>query len=56
MYEDVFVELQEKYGDIEEMNICDNICGHLLGNIYCKFYDDEDADKAMADLNNRWFA
>ena len=33
----VFWELEEKYGEIEEMNICDNLGDHLVGNVYCKF-------------------
>uniref|UniRef100_A0A8C9H3K3 U2 small nuclear RNA auxiliary factor 1 like 4 n=1 Tax=Piliocolobus tephrosceles TaxID=591936 RepID=A0A8C9H3K3_9PRIM len=33
---EVFTELQEKYGEIEEMNVCDNLGDHLVGNIYVK--------------------
>ncbi|XP_074593883.1 splicing factor U2AF 26 kDa subunit-like [Brevipalpus obovatus] len=55
-FEDVFVELDDKYGEIEEMNICDNLGDHLVGNVYVKFRREEDADKAVRDLNNRWFA
>uniref|UniRef100_T1IP79 Splicing factor U2af 38 kDa subunit n=1 Tax=Strigamia maritima TaxID=126957 RepID=T1IP79_STRMM len=54
-FEDVFVELEDKYGEIEEMNICDNLGDHLVGNVYVKFRREEDADKAVADTNNRWF-
>jgi len=54
-FEDVFVELEEKYGEIEEMNVCDNLGDHLVGNVYIKFRYEEDAEKAVADLNNRWF-
>lgn len=25
-----------KYGEIEEMNVCDNLGDHLVGNIYVK--------------------
>ncbi|KAK8783677.1 U2 small nuclear riboprotein auxiliary factor 38 isoform X1 [Amblyomma americanum] len=55
-FEDVFVELEDKYGEIEEMNVCDNLGDHLVGNVYVKFRREEDAEKAVADLNNRWFA
>ncbi|GBM37824.1 Splicing factor U2af subunit [Araneus ventricosus] len=110
-YEDVFVELEEKYGDIEEMIVCDNLGDHLVGNVYVKFmvfsnfhdgfvlvfitcffptnfvlnqlvtlqkdlnyspvlskwsymensafaqfYREEDAEKAVENLNSRWFA
>ena len=50
------MELNEKYGEVEEMNICDNLGDHLIGNVYVKFADEESAEKAMNDLNNRWFA
>ncbi|KAI1283720.1 Splicing factor U2af 38 kDa subunit [Halotydeus destructor] len=55
-FEDVFVELEDKYGEIEEMNVCDNLGDHLVGNVYVKFRKEEDADKSVRDLNNRWFA
>lgn len=54
-FEDVFLELEEKYGEIEEMNVCDNLGDHLVGNVYVKFKYEEDAEKAMNDVNNRWF-
>jgi splicing factor U2AF subunit len=54
-FEEIFVELEEKYGKIEEMNVCDNLGDHLVGNVYIKFYSEEDAEKAVNELNNRWF-
>merc|ERR1712121_194867 len=54
-FEDVFLELEEKYGEIEEMNVCDNLGDHLVGNVYVKFKFEEDAEKAMVDVNNRWY-
>jgi splicing factor U2AF subunit len=44
-----------RYGEVEEMNVCDNLGDHLVGNVYIKFRYEEDAAKAVADLNNRWF-
>ncbi|KAL7053966.1 hypothetical protein AAHC03_026684 [Spirometra sp. Aus1] len=35
-FEEVFVECEEKYGEIEEMNVCDNLGDHLVGNVYIK--------------------
>ncbi len=35
-FEDVFVECEDRYGPIEEMNICDNLGDHLVGNVYIK--------------------
>ena len=40
---------------MEEMNVCDNLGDHLVGNVYIKFRREEDAARAVADLNNRWF-
>lgn len=54
-FEEVFTELQEKYGEIEEMNICDNLGDHLVGNVYVKFRYEETAERAVNELNNRWF-
>ncbi|KAF0287907.1 Splicing factor U2af subunit [Amphibalanus amphitrite] len=54
-FEDVFVECETKYGEIEEMNVCDNLGDHLVGNVYIKFRREEDAEKAVEDLKNRWF-
>ena len=54
-FEEVFTELEDKYGEIEEMNVCDNVGEHLVGNVYVKFCHEEDAEKCVEDLNNRWF-
>ncbi|XP_064651319.1 splicing factor U2AF 26 kDa subunit-like isoform X2 [Lineus longissimus] len=54
-FEEVFVELEDKYGEIEEMNVCDNLGDHLVGNVYVKFRYEEDAEKSVQGLNNRWF-
>ena len=40
-FEDCFVEAEEKYGEIEEMNVCDNLGDHLVSktstyNIFLK--------------------
>ncbi|CAL1545394.1 unnamed protein product [Lymnaea stagnalis] len=54
-FEEIFVELEDKYGEIEEMNVCDNLGDHLVGNVYVRFHKEEDAEKAVGELNNRWF-
>ncbi|KAA6375488.1 MAG: putative Splicing factor U2af 38 kDa subunit [Streblomastix strix] len=53
-YEDVFLEL-EKIGKIEEMEVVDNICDHMLGNVYVKFYDEDDAENCVKKINGRKF-
>ncbi|VDN28511.1 unnamed protein product [Gongylonema pulchrum] len=52
---EVFTELERKYGEIDEMNVCENIGEHMIGNVYVKFVREEDAEKAVKDLENRWF-
>merc|ERR1719481_482047 len=54
-FEEVFVECEDKYGEIEEMNVCDNLGDHLVGNVYIKFKYETEADSAVTDLNSRWF-
>jgi len=54
-YEDVFVELA-KYGEIEEMNVCDNVGDHLVGNVYVRFSMEEEAGVAADELNKRFYA
>ncbi|XP_037950494.1 splicing factor U2AF 35 kDa subunit-like [Teleopsis dalmanni] len=54
-YEDVYVECMERYGEIAELHVCDNLGDHLVGNVYIKFKYEEDATKACEELNHRWF-
>lgn len=51
-YEDVFDELA-KYGEIEQMNVCDNLGDHLVGSVYVKFADEQSAARAMKALQAR---
>ena len=34
-YEDIFTELA-KYGEVAELNCCDNLGEHLVGNVYVR--------------------
>jgi len=54
-YEEVYLELA-KYGELEELHVCDNIGEHLIGNVFAKFYEESDAQKAIAGLNGRYYA
>ena len=36
--QDVFIECEDTYGPIEEMNVCDNLGDHLVGNVYIKVH------------------
>lgn len=54
-YEDVFMELA-KFGEIEEMVVCDNVGDHLVGNVYCQYRLEESAGNAVTNLNNRFYS
>lgn len=50
------IEEFTKYGDLLEINVCDNICEHLLGNVYLKYRTEEDSQKALKGLAGRFYA
>lgn len=54
-YEEVYEELC-KFGRLEELNICDNLGDHLVGNMYAKFEDEECAAAAQKALYGRFYA
>jgi splicing factor U2AF subunit len=54
-YEDAFEELS-KFGEIEELNVCDNVNEHLLGNVYIKYRTEEGAETAVKSLQGRYYA
>ncbi|OBT54482.1 splicing factor U2AF 35 kDa subunit [Pseudogymnoascus sp. 24MN13] len=53
-YEDFWCEMC-KYGELEEVVICDNNNDHLIGNVYARFKYEDSAQKACDALNSRWF-
>jgi splicing factor U2AF subunit len=53
-YEDIFEEL-DKFGEVENLNVCDNQADHLVGNVYVKFKEEEAAGKAAAALMGRYY-
>ncbi|GAB4824763.1 hypothetical protein Ancab_007628 [Ancistrocladus abbreviatus] len=54
-YEDLFEELS-KYGEIESLNICDNLADHMVGNVYVQFREEEQAANALRNLTGRYYA
>lgn len=54
-YEDVFEEL-DKYGEVENLNVCDNVSDHMVGNVYIKFRDEESAARCLQGLQGRFYA
>lgn len=39
--------MEEKYGEVEEMNVCDNLGDHLVGNVYVKVRDTPPIQKTV---------
>ncbi|KAH9608007.1 hypothetical protein KSS87_012506 [Heliosperma pusillum] len=54
-YEDLFKEFS-KYGEIECLNICDNLSDHMVGNVYVQFREEEQAGEAFRNMNGRFYA
>ncbi|MEW5306302.1 MAG: hypothetical protein WDW38_007134 [Sanguina aurantia] len=53
-YEDVFEELAS-FGEIENLNICDNFADHMVGNVYAKFKDENAAAAALLAFQGRYY-
>jgi len=53
-YEEMFLELS-KFGRIDELHVCDNLGDHMIGHVYCKFFNEEDASDAMQVMNGRFY-
>lgn len=49
-----FMELA-KFGRIDSLSVCDNLGDHMVGHVYCKFFDEEQAADALNVLNGRYY-
>ncbi|KAL3536161.1 hypothetical protein ACH5RR_004622 [Cinchona calisaya] len=54
-YQDLFEELS-KYGEIQNLNICDNLADHMVGNVYVQFREEDHAAAALQNLSGRFYA
>ncbi|KAJ7962933.1 splicing factor U2af small subunit B-like [Quillaja saponaria] len=54
-YEDIFEELSQ-YGEIESLNICDNLADHVIGNVYVQFKEEDQAAAALHALQGRFYS
>ncbi|CAH1452486.1 unnamed protein product [Lactuca virosa] len=54
-YDDLFEELN-KYGEIESLNVCNNLADHMVGNVYVQFREEEYTAKALKNLTGRYYA
>lgn len=53
-FEDMYMELS-KFGKLEGLHVCDNLGDHMIGHVYVKYYDEEDAADALGVLNGRYY-
>lgn len=53
-FEDFFIELG-KFGRLEALHVCDNLGDHMIGHVYAKFSDEEEAADALNVMNGRFY-
>jgi len=53
-FEDMYEELA-KFGKIECLCVCDNLGDHMIGHVYVKFEDEEEAADALNVMNGRHY-
>ncbi|CAB9506569.1 U2AF 26 kDa subunit [Seminavis robusta] len=53
-FEDLYVELS-KFGRVEGLHVVENLGDHLIGHVYCKFSDEEEASDALQVMNGRYY-
>ncbi|KAL3619841.1 hypothetical protein CASFOL_034753 [Castilleja foliolosa] len=54
-FEDIYEELR-KFGEIESLNVCDNLADHMIGNVYAQFKEEDQAAAALAALQGRFYS
>ncbi|GFY86339.1 U2 snRNP auxiliary factor small subunit [Actinidia rufa] len=55
LYDDIFEELG-KFGEIEYLNVCDNLADHMIGNVYVQFKEEDQAVVALQALQGRFYS
>ncbi|KXN92465.1 Splicing factor U2AF 23 kDa subunit [Leucoagaricus sp. SymC.cos] len=55
VYEDLYCELA-KFGHLLELHVCDNVGDHLIGNVYARYEWETEAQAAVDNCNERWYA
>lgn len=55
LYQDLFVELSLKFGEVDGIMICGNFNPHIGGNVLVKFKDERIAYKCYQSCNDRWY-
>jgi splicing factor U2AF subunit len=54
-YEEIYDEFA-KFGRLEELNVCENLGDHIVGHVYIKFEDEENAAEALQAMFGRYYA
>jgi hypothetical protein len=54
VFEDLYLELS-KFGQIEALHVVDNVGDHMIGHVYVKFREEEQASDALMGLSGRYF-
>ena len=52
-FENMYEELG-KFGKMDCLCVCDNLGDHMIGHVYCKFTDEEEAADALNIMNGRY--
>lgn len=58
-FEDFFEEIYEelcKFGEVEQLNVVENLGDHMFGNVYVKYHYEEDAEKCLKAMSGRYYA
>ena len=50
------VEELSKYGNLEDVQVMENLGDHMIGCVYAKYEDEEDAEKCLNAMNGRYYA
>jgi splicing factor U2AF subunit len=53
-FEDLYLELS-KFGQLEGLHVVDNIGDHMIGHVYVKFREEEQASDALMGLSGRYY-
>ena len=53
-FENMYMELG-KFGSIEALHVCDNLGDHIVGHVYIKYSNEEEAADALNILNGRYY-
>jgi splicing factor U2AF 35 kDa subunit len=46
----------KEFGNIDEIQVCENLGDHMVGNVYVKFEDEEAAERSIQKLFGRYYA